>query len=145
MPGMSPRSHRPLLARGYAGNCPQTTDSRRNLPKAAASCPPAVDIFECVFDSVGAMGAGSVMPLLPRRHDQDALPGSGRLPVLPALRELLPGGLQRGTVVAVGSWGLLCLAVAAGASAAGACCAAVGLPQLAVPLASAAGLHLERL
>jgi len=85
------------------------------------------------------------MPLLPRRHDQDALPGSGRLPVLPALRELLPGGLQRGTVVTVGSWGLLCLAVAAGASAAGAWCAAVGLPQLGVAAAADAGLDPGRM
>ena len=46
------------------------------------------------------------------------------------LRGLLPGGLACGTVVAVEHWGLLCPAVAAGASAAGAWCAAVGLPQL---------------
>ena len=85
------------------------------------------------------------MALLPRRHDEEALPGSGRLPVLPALRELLPGGLQRGTVVAVGRWSLLCLAVAAGASAAGAWCAAVGLPQLGVAAAADAGLDPGRM
>src|SRR5215468_9165202 len=69
-----------------------------------------------------AMGAetASLASWLPRRHDEDAVPDGGRLPVLPALRGLLPGGLRRGTVVAVGSWGLLCLAVAAGASAAAA-------------------------
>ena len=68
---------------------------------------------------------------LPRwRHDEGPVPDAGMLPVLPALRGLLPEGLRRGTVVAVGGWGLLCLAVAAGASAAGAWCAAVGLPQL---------------
>ena len=91
------------------------------------------------------MGAGSVTPLVQRRHDEDALPGSGRLPVLPALRELLPEGLQRGTVVAVGRWSLLCLAVAAGASAAGAWCAAVGLPQLGVVAAADAGLDPGRM
>jgi hypothetical protein len=91
------------------------------------------------------MGAGSATSLLSRRHDEDVLPGSGRLPVLPALRELLPGGLQRGTVVTVGRWSLLGLAVAAGASAAGAWCAAVGLPQLGVVAAADAGLDPGRM
>jgi len=93
------------------------------------------------------MGAetASLTSLLPRRHDEDVVPDGARLPVLPALRGLLPGGLQCGTVVAVGHWGLLCLAVAAGASAAGAWCAAVGLPQLGVAAAAGAGLDPGRL
>jgi hypothetical protein len=91
------------------------------------------------------MVAAQVTPLLPRRHDENAAPGAGRLPVLPALRGLLPGGLQRGTVVAVAHWSLLCLAVAAGASAAGAWCAAVGLPQLGVAAAADAGLDPGRM
>src|SRR2546430_14054725 len=68
------------------------------------------------------MGAetASLTSLLPRRHDEDVVPDGARLPVLPALRGLLPGGLQCGTVVAVWHWGLLWLAVAAGAPAAGA-------------------------
>ena len=83
---------------------------------------------------------------LPRwRHDEGPVPDAGTLPVLPALRGLLPGGLRRGTVVAVGGWGLLCLAVAAGASAAGAWCAAVGLPQLGAAAAAEAGLDPGRL
>ena len=74
------------------------------------------------------------------------LPGDGVLPVLPALRELLPaGGLQRGSVIATGGWSLLCLALAAGASAAGAWCAAVGLPQLGVAAAADAGLDPDRM
>ena len=52
-------------------------------------------------------------PLPLWRQDEDPVPEAGMLPVLPALRGLLPGGLRRGTVVAVGGWGLLCLAVAA--------------------------------
>jgi hypothetical protein len=84
-------------------------------------------------------------PLPPWRHDEDPVPDAGMLPVLPALRGLLPGGLRRGTVVAVGGWGLLCLAVAAGASAAGAWCAAVGLPQLGAAAAAEAGLDPARL
>jgi len=91
------------------------------------------------------MVAGQVTPLLPRRYDEGAVPGAGRLPVLPALRGLLPAGLQRGTVVAVARWSLLCLAVAAGASAAGAWCAAVGLPQLGVAAAADAGLDPGRM
>ena len=88
--------------------------------------------------------AAQVTPLLLRRHDEAAVPDGGRLPVLPALRGLLPGGLQRGTVVAAGHWSLLCLAVAAGASAAGAWCAAVGLPQLGVAAAAGIGLDPSR-
>lgn len=87
----------------------------------------------------------SLTSLLPRRHDEDVVPDGARLPVLPALRGLLPGGLQCGTVVMVEHWGLLCLAVAAGASAAGAWCAAVGLPQLGVVAAADAGLDPGRL
>ena len=66
------------------------------------------------------------------------------LPVLPALQELLPG-LRRGSVVAAGPWSLLCLALAAGASAAGAWCAVVGLPQLGVAAAAGAGLDSDRM
>jgi hypothetical protein len=81
-----------------------------------------------------------------RRHDDDALPGDDVLPVLPALRTLLPaGGLPRGSVVAAGRWSLLCLALAAGASAAGAWCAVVGLPQLGVAAAAGTGLNPDRM
>ncbi len=81
------------------------------------------------------------------RHGGDeALPGGGVLPVLPALRELLPGGgLPRGSVVAAGRWSLLCLALVAAASAAGAWCAVAGLPQLGVVAAADAGLDLDRM
>jgi hypothetical protein len=74
------------------------------------------------------------------------VPGEEVLPVLPALRELLPaGGLQRGHVVATAHGGLLFLALAAAASAAGAWCAAVGLPSLGVRAAADAGLDPDRL
>ena len=74
-----------------------------------------------------------------------SFPGCGALPVLPALGELLPGGLPRGTVAAVGRWGLLCLALAAGASAAGAWCAVAGVPQLGVLAAAGVGLEPARM
>jgi hypothetical protein len=68
------------------------------------------------------------------------------LPVLPALRDLLPhGALQRGSVVAAGGWSLLCLALAAGPVASGAWCAAAGIPDLGVAAASDAGLDPARL
>ena len=54
---------------------------------------------------------------------------SGAVPVLPALRELLPrAGLARGSVVTVAEFGLLCLALAAAASANGAWCGIAGIP-----------------
>ena len=68
------------------------------------------------------------------------------LPVLPALRDLFPyGGLQRGSVVAVPGSGLLSLAIAAGASAAGAWCGVVGLPELGVQAAAGVGVDPGRL
>jgi hypothetical protein len=74
-----------------------------------------------------------------------SVPGGGALPVLPALGELLPGGLARGSVVAAGRWSLLCLALAAGASVAGAWCAVAGVPQLGVSAAIGVGLDPARL
>ena len=65
--------------------------------------------------------------------------------MLPALRELLPrGGLARGSVVAVAEFGLLCLALAAGASAAGVWCGIAGLPEAGVLAAVGLGLDAER-
>jgi hypothetical protein len=87
-----------------------------------------------------------VVALSPVRHRDDVLPGAGVLPVLPALRDLLPaGGLQRGSVVTSGGWGLLSLALAAGASAAGAWCAITGVPALGVRAAADIGLDPGRL
>jgi len=48
-------------------------------------------------------------------------------------------------VAAVGGWGLLCLALAAGASAAGAWCAVAGVPQLGVAAAAGVGLDPGRM
>jgi hypothetical protein len=95
---------------------------------------------------VSSMGAGiaQVMPLS-LRHDGGVLPGLPALPVLPALAGLLPGGLARGTAVAAGRWGLLCLALAAGASAQGAWTALVGLPQLGVAAAAGVGVDPGRM
>src|SRR3984885_7433875 len=78
------------------------------------------------------------LPVLPALRD-------GTLPVLPALRELLPrGGLARGSVVAVAEFGLLILALAAGASADGAWCGIAGVPEAGLLAAAGLGLDAER-
>jgi hypothetical protein len=75
----------------------------------------------------------------------EAATGETVLPVLPALRDLLPGaGLRRGSVTQAGPWSLLCVALAAGASAAGAWCAVVGLPQAGMMAAAEVGLDPDR-
>src|SRR5690349_6968937 len=73
------------------------------------------------------------------------LTGRPALPVLPALRELLPRGLARGAVVAVAEFGLLCLALAAAASADGAWCGIAGLPEAGVLAAAGLGLDTGRI
>ena len=65
--------------------------------------------------------------------------------MLPALRGLLPrGGLARGSVVAVAEFGLLCLALAAAASADGAWCGIAGIPEAGMLAAAALGLDAGR-
>ncbi len=71
--------------------------------------------------------------------------GSGALPILPGLRDLLPrGALARGSVLTVPEFGLLCLALVAGASAAGAWCGIAGVPEAGLLAAVGAGLDAER-
>lgn len=91
-------------------------------------------------------GVAQVISLSPVRHRGDVLTGEGLLPVRPALRELLPGGgLQRGSVVTSGDWGLLSLALAAEAVSEGAWCAIVGVPTVGVRAAAEAGLDPHRM
>jgi hypothetical protein len=72
--------------------------------------------------------------------------GEHSLPVLPGLRELLPGAaLARGSVVTVPDAGLLLLALAAGAAAAGAWCGLAGVQEAGVLAAADLGLHPERI
>lgn len=71
--------------------------------------------------------------------------GEHTLPVLPGLRDLLPGGgLARGSVLAVPEVGLLLLALAAAASAAGAWCGLAGVQEAGVLAAADLGLCPER-
>ena len=82
------------------------------------------------------------------RPGEAAVPEAGEasvLPVMPALRDLLPrGGLARGSVVSVPEFGLLSLALAAGASADGAWCGIAGIPEAGVLAAAGLGLDPER-
>jgi hypothetical protein len=92
------------------------------------------------------MAAGiAQVTALSLRHDDTAVPGLPALPVIPALAGLLPDGLPRGSVVAAGQWSLLCLALAAGASAAGAWSALVGLPRAGMAAAADLGLDPGRM
>jgi hypothetical protein len=103
-------------------------------------------VIEYLFDS-SAVGAevAQIISLSPVRHRDDVVAGEGLLPVLPALRELLPGGgLQRGSVVTSGDWGLLSLALAAGAVDDGAWCAIVGVPCAGIRAAAEIGLDPDR-
>ena len=92
----------------------------------------------------GPLGGGP-FPARPAHPDLPDLPARLALPVLPALAGLLPGGLPRGTVMTAGGPGLLCLALAAGASAAGAWTAVAGMPQLGVAAATDVGLEPSRM
>jgi hypothetical protein len=71
--------------------------------------------------------------------------GPRTLPALSALRGLLPrGGLACGSVLAIAEFGLLALALMAGASAAGAWCGIAGVPEAGVLAAAGLGLDMER-
>jgi hypothetical protein len=102
----------------------------RRIP---ASQPAASAAFRApIFPAVSASGPPGIS-------------GTGTLPVLPTLRDLLPrGALARGSVLAVPEFGLLCLALAAGASAAGAWCGIAGVPEAGLAAAVGVGLDPER-
>lgn len=68
------------------------------------------------------------------------------LPTHPALADLLPGGaLSAGSSYAVAGSTTLALALLQGASAAGAWCAVVGMPDLGLEAAAGLGIDLDRL
>lgn len=67
------------------------------------------------------------------------------LPVHPALAEVLPNGLRRGSTVAVSGSISLLLATLGAASADGAWCALVGFPRISAEAAAEYGIDLSRL
>jgi hypothetical protein len=121
--------------------------------------PRRLDLGELLFDTECV---GAAFPVVMRHQlrrvptvlsgasgqSETPLPGpleTGVLPVMPALRDLLPrGGLARGSVVTVPAFGLLSLALAAGPSADGAWCAVAGIPEAGLMAAAGLGLDPER-
>src|ERR1700761_4320299 len=67
------------------------------------------------------------------------------LPVCPALQQLLPAGLRRGSMLSVSGSVSLLLALLGASSAAGAWCALVGLPSISAEAATEQGIDLARL
>ncbi len=117
----------------------QLTGLRERLPAAAAASDGTSS-----RNSVFLRAATFSRP--DRSYGDIVASGDAVLPVLPALAELLPaGGLARGSVVAVDRSGLLCLALVAGVSAAGAWCGVAGVPDLGVVAAAGLGAAPARL
>ncbi len=71
-------------------------------------------------------------------------PVRDRLPTLPALSQVVPGGVLRGATYEVSASLSLSTALLAGPSTAGAWCAVVGVPELGAEAAAALGVALER-
>ena len=131
-----------------ATGMPATPPVRPVPPLSPTSTAPSASSVLSASPASSAPFAPSVHPVPWALSRPPALPGSRTppaLPVLPALRELLPrGGLARGSVVAVAGFGLLALALLAGASAAGAWSAIAGIPEAGVLAAVGLGLDVER-
>jgi len=140
-------------ARGSPAEVSPAVRARVRSPDSAVPAVPAVLAGTLALAGPAALDSPVLRPgpgagrADPARHaglvdpEGPVVSGEDVLPVLPALRGLLAaGGLQRGQVVATADEGLLFLALAAAASAAGAWCAAVGLPSLGVRAAAEVGL-----
>ena len=113
-----------------------------------------LDSIEQVFDAGGMRSGAATEQLgtLAERVRPVTLTREQRLPALPALEGLLPGGgLRRGATVSVGSSAgaggatSLAMALVAAASQRGSWVAAVGLPSLGLVAADELGVALERL
>lgn len=75
---------------------------------------------------------------------EGSTPARDRLPALPALDRIVPGGLLRGAAYEVTGSLALALALAAGPSSEGAWCAVVGVPEMGAEAAEAFGVALDR-
>jgi hypothetical protein len=101
-------------------------------------------LFERAFDN------GRMLDVAIRKTDGTTAVDLGRraappLPVHPALAEVLPSGLRRGSTVAVSGSISLLLATLGAASAGGAWCALVGFPRISAEAAAEYGIDLSRL
>jgi hypothetical protein len=100
-----------------------------------------------MFGTVALVGAVADLREIAGRVAPVSLAADQVLPVAPVLAEsglLPPHGVRRGSVVVVAGSTSLALALAAGPSAAGSWCAAVGMPALGLVAAAEAGIALER-
>ena len=101
-------------------------------------------MFERLFDT------GEMLDVAIRKADGSVAVdlgsrGAPPLPVHPALSEVLPSGLRRGSTVAVSGSISLLLATIGAASSGGAWCALVGFPCVSAEAASEYGIDLSRL
>jgi hypothetical protein len=93
---------------------------------------PAVDVVLGLQARINSMQAGKL--------------DSRRLPTVPALARILPGGgLQSGGSYAVRNSTTLAMALLAGPSATGAWCSVIGIPDFSIEAAQGFGINLERL
>lgn len=77
---------------------------------------------------------------------QNSRPSSRRLPTVPALAGILPGGgLQAGSAYSVTNSTTLAMALLAGPSGAGAWCSVIGMPTFSVEAAAGFGIALDKL
>ncbi|WP_436795303.1 hypothetical protein [Actinospongicola halichondriae] len=93
------------------------------------------------------MGRAELAAALVEQVESPALARERRLPVLPALESLIPGGgLRRGSTLATDGPAATSLALAAASAASqdGAWVAAVGFPSLGLSAAAELGIALER-
>lgn len=75
----------------------------------------------------------------------DSSASAGSLPVVPALGELVPGGLRRGSTISVTGSTALVLALLASATQDGSWAAITGMPEVGVAAAAELGVELDRL
>ena len=72
--------------------------------------------------------------------------GSRRLPTIPSLRRILPGGaLMAGSTYSVENSTTLAMALLAGPSSSGAWCSVIGIPDFNIEAAANLGIELSRL
>ncbi|THJ68730.1 hypothetical protein E8P82_02205 [Arthrobacter echini] len=108
--------------------------------------PPVEGASRAVPD--GRRGASDVARDLQARINsmQAATLDSRRMPTVPALARILPGGgLQSGSSYAVRNSCTLAMALLAGPSATGAWCCVIGVPDFSAEAAQGLGINLERL
>jgi hypothetical protein len=104
-----------------------------------------LDVIEHMFDALGMTDSAVRIADLGSRLTIASRPTVPVLPVATALEAVLPGGLRRGSTVAVSGSVSLLLAVLGAASGEGAWCALVAMPAISAEAARDVGVELSRL